>query len=85
MTRLRHYRLAAKLKLREVAARIGLQPGTVHDAEVRGILTPRLAVKYAAAFPGITWQDLLEPPKEMATTSDLSDRSDRSDNKTKEE
>ena len=66
MTRLRHYRLAAKLKLREVAERIGLQPGTVHDAEVRGILTPRLAAKYAAAFPGITWQELLEPPRAYA-------------------
>ena len=66
MTRLRHYRLKTNQKLREVAAKIGLTPATVHDAEVRGILTPRLAAKYAAAFPGITWQELLEPPRESA-------------------
>ena len=64
MTRLKHYRLKTNQKLREVAAKIGLTPATVHDAEVRGILTPRLAAKYAAAFPGITWQELLEPPRE---------------------
>ena len=64
MTRLRHYRMKTKQKLREVASKIGLTPATVHNAEVRGILTPRLAAKYAAAFPGITWQDLLEPPRE---------------------
>lgn len=66
MTRLKHYRLKTNQKLREVAAKIGLTPATVHDAEVRGILTPRLAAKYAAAFPGTTWQDLLEPPREGA-------------------
>ena len=66
MTRLKHYRLKTNQKLREVAAKIGLTPATVHDAEVRGILTPRLAAKYAAAFPGITWQDLLEPPRVSA-------------------
>ena len=64
MTRLRHYRMKTKQKLREVASKIGLTPATVHNAEVRGILTPRLAAKYAAAFPGITWQELLEPPRE---------------------
>lgn len=64
MTRLKHYRMKTNQKLREVAAKIGLTPATVHDAEVRGILTPRLAAKYAVAFPGITWQDLLEPPRE---------------------
>ena len=66
MTRLKHYRLMTNQKLREVAAKIGLTPATVHDAEVRGILTPRLAAKYAAAFPGTTWQDLLEPPRPYA-------------------
>ena len=66
MTRLKHYRMKTKQKLREVASKIGLTPATVHNAEVRGILTPRLAAKYAAAFPGITWQDLLEPPREGA-------------------
>lgn len=64
MTRLKHYRMKTKQKLREVASKIGLTPATVHNAEVRGILTPRLAAKYAAAFPGITWQELLEPPRE---------------------
>lgn len=63
MTRLKHYRLMTNQKLREVAAKIGLTPATVHDAEVRGILTPRLAAKYAAAFPGVSWFDLLEPPR----------------------
>ena len=66
MTRLKHYRMKTKQKLREVASKIGLTPATVHNAEVRGILTPRLAAKYAAAFPGITWQELLEPPREGA-------------------
>lgn len=66
MTKLRHYRLSTKQKLREVAAKIGLTPATVHDAEVRGILTPRLAVKYSAAFPGVSWQELLEPPRTCA-------------------
>ena len=63
MTRLRHYRLSTKQTLREIAEKIGITPATVHDAEVRGILTPRLAVKYAEAFTGISWQDLLEPPR----------------------
>ncbi|MBQ9337077.1 MAG: helix-turn-helix transcriptional regulator [Lentisphaeria bacterium] len=63
MTRLKHYRLKTNQKLREVAEKIGLTPATVHDAEVRGILTPRLAAKYAVAFPGTTWKDLLEPPR----------------------
>jgi hypothetical protein len=63
MTRLRHYRLSTKQTLREVAEKIGITVATVHDAEVRGILTPRLAEKYSAAFPGVSWQDLLEPPR----------------------
>lgn len=66
MTKLRHYRKKTSQTLREVAAKIGLTPATVHDAEVRGIRTPRLAAKYAAAFPGTTWQDLLEPPRPYA-------------------
>ena len=55
-----------RMKLREVAVKIGVTPAAVHDAEVRGIRTPRLAAKYAAAFPGITWQELLEPPRNAA-------------------
>ena len=63
MTRLRFFRMSAKKTLREIAEIIGTTPATVHDAEVRGILTPRLAVKYAMAFDGVSWQDLLEPPR----------------------
>lgn len=44
MTRLRHYRLSTKQTLREIAEKIGITPVTIHDAEVRGILTPRLVV-----------------------------------------
>ena len=66
MTKLRNYRKKTNQTLREVAAKIGLTTATVHDAEVRGIRTPRLAAKYAVAFPGITWQDLLEPPRPSA-------------------
>lgn len=65
-TKLKGIRKKAGLKLREVAEKIGTTTAAVHDAEVRGILTPRLAVKYAAAFPGATWQDLLEPPRTCA-------------------
>ena len=63
MTRLKHYRKVTKQKLKEVAEKIGVTPATVHDAEVRGIRTPRLAVKYAIAFPGITWKQLMEDPQ----------------------
>ena len=66
MSKLREYRRKTRLKLREVAARIGITPAAVHESEVRGILTPRLAAKYAAALPGVTWQDLLDPPREGA-------------------
>ena len=66
MTRLKHYRMKKKMRLREVASRIGLTVGTVHDAEVRGIQTPRRAAKYAAAFPGVSWMDLIEPPQAAA-------------------
>lgn len=62
MTRLKHYRCLTRQKLREVAEKIGVTAQTVHDAEVRGILTPRLAAKYSAAFPGVSWLDLIEPP-----------------------
>lgn len=62
MTRLKYYRSITKQKLREVAEKVGVTPATVHDAETRGILTPRLAAKYAVAFPGVSWQDLIEPP-----------------------
>ena len=63
MTRLKHYRKSTGKKLWEIAEKVGCTASSVHDAEVRGIRTPRLAIKYAAAFPGITWQELLEPPR----------------------
>lgn len=66
MTRLRHYRKITNQKLREIAEKVGVTPATVHDAEVRGILTPRLAAKYAVAFPGVSWMDLIEPPRTCA-------------------
>ena len=63
MTRLRQYRRSTKQTLREVAEKIGITPATVHDAEVRGLRTVRAAVKYAAAFPGIRWQELIDGPE----------------------
>ena len=60
VTRLRATREQYGLKLREVSERIGLTPATVHDAEIRGIQTRRTAQKYAAAFPGLPWQMLLD-------------------------
>lgn len=66
MTKLRQVRKIMRMKLREVAAKIGVTPAAVHDREVHGIQSPRLAAKYSAAFPGITWQDLLEPPRTCA-------------------
>ena len=66
MTRLKSLRKATGLKLREVAEIVGVTPSTVHDAEVRGVRTPRTAMKFAVAFPGHTWRDLLEEPE--ATT-----------------
>ena len=63
MTRLKCLRKATGLKLREVAEKVGVTPSTVHDAEVRGVRTPRTAMKFAVAFPGHTWHDLLEEPE----------------------
>ncbi|WP_288611571.1 helix-turn-helix domain-containing protein [Victivallis vadensis] len=63
MTRLKYLRKATGLKLREVAEKVGVTPSTVHDAEVRGVRTPRTAMKFAVAFPGHTWHDLLEEPE----------------------
>jgi len=65
-TKLKLLRKKTRLKLREVAALVGVTPGTVHDAEVRGIYTSRAAQKYAAAFPGKTWIDLMDEPKTTA-------------------
>lgn len=67
MTRLKSLRKATGLKLREVAEIVGVTPSTVHDAEVRGVRTPRKAMQYAVAFPGHTWHDLLEEPEVTAS------------------
>lgn len=67
MTRLKYLRKATGLKLREVAEKVGVTPSAVHDAEVRGLRTPHTAAKYAAAFPGHTWQDLMEEPEITAS------------------
>lgn len=60
MTRLKATRKKFNMKLREVGERIGLTPAAVHIAETSGIQTRRTAQKYAAAFPGVTWQMLLD-------------------------
>lgn len=60
MTKLEFWRKTTKQKLREVAEKVGVKPSTVHDAEVRGIQTPRAAKRYMIAFPGIQWQDLID-------------------------
>jgi transcriptional regulator with XRE-family HTH domain len=60
MTRLKATRKKFKLKLREVGERTGLATSTVHEAEKKGIQTKRAAQKYAAAFPGTPWKELLD-------------------------
>jgi transcriptional regulator with XRE-family HTH domain len=60
MTRLKATRKKFKMKLREVGERIGLTPAAVYMAETSGIQTRRTAQKYAAAFPGVAWQMLLD-------------------------
>lgn len=61
-TKLKTLRKAAGIRLREVAARIGVSQSAVHEAEIHGLRTPRAAAKYAAAFPGKTWLDLMDAP-----------------------
>lgn len=60
MTRLKATRKKFKLKLREVGERLGIAPASVHDSEKRGIQTKRAAQRYAKAFPGIDWKDLID-------------------------
>ena len=60
MTRLKYYRQTTKQTLREVAEKVGVTIASVHDAEVRGLQTVRSARKYAAAFPGHYWRDLID-------------------------
>ena len=59
MSRLKAMRLNRKLKLRELAALCGVTAQTVHDTEVTGIRTARIARRYAAAL-GCDWKDLLD-------------------------
>lgn len=60
MTKLKERRKKLKMKLREVAERVGVSTSTVHDMEERGLRTPRAAMKYASAFPNTTWMDIIE-------------------------
>ena len=71
MTKLRELRQMSGMKLREIAALIGSTPSTVHDAEVRGLRTVRIAAKYARAFPGKTWRDLLDEPDHAAAPASM--------------
>ena len=63
MTKLKQIRMARKLRLREVAARLNIRIQAVGNMEKQGIKTPKKAVFYAKAFPGISWRDLLEEPQ----------------------
>ena len=60
MTKLANLRKKLKMRLREVADRVGVTASTVHDMEVRGIRTVNAAKRYAKAFPQMQWQDLLD-------------------------
>ena len=59
MSKLRAMRLRRRLKLREIAALCGITVSTIHDTEVRGIRTVRIAKRYAAVL-GCDWRDLLD-------------------------
>ena len=61
-TKLKQLRWNYRLTLREIAERIGVSIPAVESAERNGIRTPRAAAKYAAAFPGKTWLDLMDAP-----------------------
>lgn len=61
-TKLKQLRWNYRLTLREIAERIGVSIPAVESAERKGIRTPRCAARYAAAFPGKTWLDLMDAP-----------------------
>lgn len=63
MTKLKQIRKDKGLKLREVAEILHVRTETVGRMETIGIKKPETAQKYAPAFPGCTWQDLIEDPK----------------------
>lgn len=69
MSNLRKLRIASGLKLREVAQKVGVTASTVHDAEVRGLRTVNAAERYAVAFPGKSWFDLLDSPGDHTSQS----------------
>ena len=60
MTKLKKIRKSHGLKLREIADVVGTTPQTVQQMETRGICKRSTAERYAKAFPGIKWQDLLD-------------------------
>lgn len=62
MTKLKEKRKALKWKLRQVAELLKVTPQTVQQMERYGIRKPITAKRYAAAFPGAKWQDLLDEP-----------------------
>ena len=59
MSKLKAMRLLRQLKLRELAELCGVTISAVHDTEVRGIRTVRIAKRYAAVL-GCDWKDLLD-------------------------
>lgn len=63
MTRLRQKRREANLKLRELANKSGVTLQTVHDTEVRGIRTVKIAKRYAAIL-NCDWRELLDDGEE---------------------
>ena len=80
MTRLRQKRREANLKLRELANKSGVTLQTVHDTEVRGIRTVKIAKRYAAIL-NCDWRELLDdgesaPSDLLATAKHSEDGSD---------
>lgn len=62
MTKLKQIRLETGISAAEVARKLRVTRGCVCIAEKKGLRTPRAAAKYAAAFPGKTWLDLMDAP-----------------------
>ena len=70
MTNLYRLRKETKQRLREIAAKVGVTVAAVHIAETRGLQTVRAARKYAAAFPGCDWRDLIDDDAPACTCAD---------------
>ena len=62
MTKLKKIRKESGFSAAELARKLGVTRGCVSLAERKGIRTPRAAAKYAAAFPGKTWLNLMDAP-----------------------